>query len=246
MSSQTTLPGWLRGLIVFSCIAAWALVFFVVVAPYLDFWIFKQPTGDVGDQLLQVVLWSITIVFTVAGAILGLNWYQGERRHQEQVDALNQIEADMRMSIDRFTQELGAVRDDVAQLSNAVEFLQRDLGGTMLTAEGLQNSMDTKHAKQLAASYIVQIDAAIDHFKSLAHLMDNDDVFSMEMDQYLGFTDQMVANFGPLEVKTPKELLRKLEELAEVFGALEPSRRATIDRLIGALQRQVPADRSPH
>lgn len=40
-------------------------------------------TIAVSERLVQMAQWTVTTVLTLGGALIGLNWYQNERRYQE-------------------------------------------------------------------------------------------------------------------------------------------------------------------
>jgi len=109
-NSSTNTPTWLK---IAAIAIASAVVLWIV---FLISWILFKGS-DIGtprtapaalivanERMLQMVQWTIATILTLGGALIGLNWYQSERRYQ-----------DDKRAVDETLAEVQALRDELEE-----------------------------------------------------------------------------------------------------------------------------------
>lgn len=232
MNSKTEWPRWLRWIAIGSVVAAWAILALIVILPYF---VSPESRTDINEQLLQVILWSITIVFTTAGALLGLNWYQGDQKDKEQKEQWGLIKRDAERQLQAMKVDVLDIRNKYENLLGDVEFVKGQIEIISASSGGLSMAtrlLSTEEAQSRATEII-------DTIKSLSNALKSDSTGKALADHSEGISaiPDLVweAREFPLEVQD-----RFLDEMQKLFyedDILAPEIKSAADTPLGALLR---------
>jgi len=125
------------------------------------------------ERMLQMVQWTIATILTLGGALIGLNWYQSERRYQDDKRAVDETLAEVQALRDELENRLSMLAEasveSLAQLAmqEIVESARRTYSPIRPPVEhyiGILRSEDQNPVHRLAAIRLIVNEAR--HLKS--------------------------------------------------------------------------------